>query len=109
MIQLLALNKIISDKNTFLMDNTQPEHFFNYKDEYLYILDAYARTGEIPSRLEMLEHFPDFSYVSTDKSDEDILQGLQEERIYQATKDFMATHHGEAEIKDKLIQYLAGL
>ena len=109
MIQLLALNQIIKNKDKFLLDHTTVEHFCNYADEYIFIKDWYVVNGTIPSEKEVLSLFPNFVSVNNVLTDEEILTKLQEERIYYATNWFMEEHKDDPYLKEHFIEFIKTL
>ena len=96
MIQLQTLNYIISKKDEDLLITYDQSYFFNYTDEYNFIIDHFRNYKIIPDLASVLDKFPDFNILEVNESKDYIEHKLYEEYVYnesvkiiqQSTKDF---------------------
>lgn len=84
MVQIQALNKILRSQSLdFVIDNDLTDkHFYEYPDEFNFILDHYRQYGNIPDMETFLDKFNEFSVIEVTESDRYLADKLGEEYMY---------------------------
>lgn len=82
MIQLQALNYIISKKDADFLTLYDEKFYFNYAEEYKYIRNHFSKFKSIPDISTMLDKFPDFSPMEITESTNYLSTRLYEEYVY---------------------------
>lgn len=84
MIQLQALNRIISDKNLSFctLNNITEEYFSEYPEEFKFITEHYAKYGNVPDKETFIAAFPNFSFIPVEESINYIVDALYEDYTY---------------------------
>lgn len=84
MIQLQALNKIISDKDLSFctLNNITEEYFSEYTEEFRYITEHYSTYGNVPDKETFITAFPDFKFIPVEESVKYIVDALYEDFTY---------------------------
>lgn len=84
MIQLQAINNILSANNleAYLGANININHFYEYADEYTYILSHFNKYNKVPDLATFLVHFTDFDVVEVLEPVSYIIENLKEEYLY---------------------------
>lgn len=92
MVQLLALNYIIQNKDADLLLNYNSDFYFNYLGEYLVIKKYYEEHKEIPDVSYVEETMPQFTIIANfQESKEMIERKLYEEYVYETTRRIFHT------------------
>lgn len=90
MIQVVALNYILNNKDTELLSQYGEEYYFKYTKEYNFIKKHYAKYGVIPDGSTVVDTFADFDLVNTaDESKEYIFDKLYQEKITKDSQDIV--------------------
>ena len=89
MIQVQALNYLINSKDIDFLTTYGKEYYFNYENEYNFILDHYHKYKNIPDMATMLDGFPEFSVISVSESREYLENRLFEEYVFETISDYM--------------------
>lgn len=82
MIQLQALNYIINKKDSEFLLTYDEKYYFNYIDEYNFILDHFKTYKNIPDMSTVLDKFPEFSPMDIVESKEYLETRLYEEYVF---------------------------
>ena len=82
MIQLQALNHIISKKDKDFLTKWDKKYYFNYDKEYQFVVDHFNQFKTIPDISTVLDKFPDFTPVNVTESVTYLEQRLYEEYVY---------------------------
>ena len=87
MVEMQVLSKVLNDKDISLITNNNltEDYFLNYVDEYNFILNHYARYGNVPDLETFLDKFPDFQVVKVSENDEYLITTIREEAQYAKT------------------------
>ena len=85
MIQLQVLNHIINNKDIEFLAKWDKKYYFNYENEYDFILNHYNQYKVIPDISSVLDHFQDFTPVEVTESVVYLEQRLYEEYVYDTT------------------------
>lgn len=85
MIQLQALNHIINKGDTAFLEKWDKKYYFNYKDEYNFILNHFKQYKKVPDIHTVMDNFPDFSPIDVTESVSYLEQRLYEEYVYDTT------------------------
>jgi len=89
MIQVQALNHIINKKDVVFLQKWDKKFYFNYQNEYEYILNHYKQFKSIPDIHSVLDHFQDFTPVDVTESVTYLEQRLYEEYVYNTTVEII--------------------
>lgn len=114
MIQLQALNYIVNKKDADFLTKYDDKYYFNYKDQYNFVLKHFKTYKTIPDIGTVLDHFPDFTPMDVSESVAYLEQRLYEEYVYNdcvetinaSEKDFA---RDAVKTKDKIIQRLQSI
>lgn len=76
--QNLVLNKVLNSKDMSLItvNNLTEKYFFNYKAEFLFILNHYQQYKVVPDKIVFLQSFPDFDLQEVNEPDSYLLESL---------------------------------
>ena len=87
MVEMQVLSKVLNNKDISLITNNNltEDYFLNYVDEYNFILNHYARYGNVPDLETFLDKFPDFQVVKVSENDEYLITTIREEAQYAKT------------------------
>lgn len=74
--QNMILNKILSTKDLSLitLNGLTEEYFFNYKAEFLFILNHHKAYGVVPDQVTFVNNFPDFDIHEVQEPDNYLLE-----------------------------------
>lgn len=80
-VQFQILNKILQtgDYSLVTLNNLSVDHFFSYQKEFQFIKDHYERYRAVPSRLTLLDSFPDFDVIDVTEPDSYLIDQLFKE------------------------------
>lgn len=106
MIQLVALNYILQNKDEKLLKEYDIKYFSNYEKEYKTIRNYYDEHGIIPDILIVIELIPDFTVVEVDYSREYIINKLYEEYVYELTKNIVLKYGNDPNRNEKIFSEL---
>lgn len=84
MVQIQALNKILRSGNLdFVINNDlDAKYFYDYPDEFNFIVNHYRQYGNIPDMETFLDNFNEFSVIEVSESDNYLVDKLNEEYMY---------------------------
>lgn len=82
MVQLQALNYILDTKDVDFLETYDAKYYFNYKDEYEFILNHYRQYRKIPDTMTVKGQFSKFSIVKVSESRDWLCHKLFEEYVY---------------------------
>lgn len=82
MVQLQALNYILKNKDADFLLLYDQKYYFNYIDEYKFILSHYHKYKTIPDTSTVLSKFNEFSIMDITESKDYIAQKLHEDYTY---------------------------
>ena len=79
--QFQVINKILQNKDFSLvtLNNLTEEHFYGYRNEFIFIKSHYDRFRCIPDRLTFADTFPDFDIVDVNEPDTYLIEQLFKE------------------------------
>lgn len=82
MVQLQILNKILAEGSLgFVVKNhLSADNFFEYQDEYAFIVDHERQYGNVPDLATFLDRFPEFEVIDVTEGD-DYLAGKAKEEL----------------------------
>lgn len=88
-VQIQALNYMIHSKTLDLVYDfgLTEDHFFDYKDEFLYIIDHYKEYGCVPDEVSFFDKFRECDNVPVSDSPEYLASRLTEEAAYRDALD----------------------
>lgn len=114
MIQLQALNYIISKKDEAFLTKFDDKYYFNYTDQYKYILKHFRTYKNIPDAASMLDAFPDFTILDVSESVSYLERRLYEEYVYNDCVETITNSETEwakdaVKTKDMIIQKLSAI
>lgn len=83
-VQIQALNYLIHSKSIDLVYDfgLTEDHFFDYKEEFNFIMDHYKKYGNVPDELSFFDKFQEVDNVAVEDSKEYIASRLTEEAAY---------------------------
>ena len=84
MVVLQILNKVLktSDISIINDNNLTQDMFFEYEDEFGFIMHHFQKYGKVPDKETFLKQFQDFNLIEVEESDRYLLDTLNEEYIY---------------------------
>ena len=76
--QNLILNKVLNtrDLSIITLNNLTEKYFFNYKAEFLFIVNHYQKYNVVPDKIVFLNNFPDFDLQEVNEPDNYLLESL---------------------------------
>ena len=76
--QNLILNKVLNtrDISIITLNNLTEKYFFNYKAEFLFIVNHYQKYNVVPDKIVFLNNFPDFDLQEVNEPDNYLLESL---------------------------------
>lgn len=114
MIQLQALNYIVNKKDVDFLTKYDDKYYFNYKDQYNFVLKHFKTYKTIPDIGTVLDHFPDFTPMDVSESVAYLEQRLYEEYVYNDCVETINASETDfakdaVKTKDKIIQRLQSI
>lgn len=114
MIQLQALNYIVNKKDADFLTKYDDKYYFNYKDQYNFVLKHFKTYKTIPDIGTVLDHFPDFTPMDVSESVAYLEQRLYEEYVYNDCVETINASETDfardaVKTKDKIIQRLQSI
>lgn len=84
MVEAQVLNKILKTRSIdiLLENDITPDHFYDYADEYEYIMNHYNTYGNVPDIETFKDKFEEFTVVDVEESDRYLVDTLNEEYQY---------------------------
>ena len=84
MIQLQAINNILSSKNIepYIRANITREYLLDYGEEFEFILNHYFKYNKVPDDATFLAEFPDFNIIEVIEPVDFIIDNLKESYLY---------------------------
>ena len=85
MIQLQAINNILSSKNIepYIRSNITREYLLDYGEEFEFILNHYFKYNKVPDDATFLAEFPDFNIIEVIEPVDFIIDNLKESYLYE--------------------------
>jgi len=106
--QYMILNKILNTKDISIitLNNLSEKHFFDYKAEFLFIMNHYNQYKMVPDKLTFASVFPDFKLIDVNEPDIFLVSELLKEYnlAYVAESFNEAKDLYDAEEYDKLME-----
>ena len=114
MIQLQALNYIVNSKDTDFLNKWDEKYYFNYDNEYKFILNHFRTYKTIPDASTMLDHFDTFTPMVVNESVNYLEQRLYEEYVYNTVSELINDSTqgfttDAVKAKEKLMQQLQNI
>lgn len=97
MVQLQILNKILRTKSLDIIFNNDitPDYFYEYSEEYNYIINHYKQYGNVPDIETFIDKFQEFNVLEVAESDSYLVSTINEEYQY---KEFVPIINKAAEL-----------
>lgn len=114
MVDLQILNLVLNKKDYSIinLNNLDENYFPQYRDEFLFIKSHYEKYKQVPDKESFINQFPNFSLFDVTESEKYLIDGIQEEYLYNKTvpiiqkMDELLT--GENADSRKAVEYLLG-
>lgn len=106
MIQLVALNYILQNKDADLLLDYDIKYFSTYEREYQTIRSYYDEHGSIPDILTVIDLIPNFTVFEVTYSRESIMNKLYDEYVYLFTKNIMLKYRNDPDRDEKIFAEL---
>lgn len=94
-VQLQVLNYVINTRNIDFLTTYSEKYFFNYKDEYNFILNHYHKHKNVPNIETVLSKFPDFTPIDVTESETYLQQKLFEDYVYNTAVEVINSNSKE--------------
>lgn len=87
MVDLQILNLILNKKDYSIvnLNNLNADYFPAYKAEFEFIQNHYEKYKQVPDKQTFINHFPDFKFFDVTESERYLVDGIQEEYLYNTT------------------------
>lgn len=84
MVALQILCRVLQTQDISIIENNQltVDYFFEYEEEYEYIINHYREYGNVPDKLTFLSTFTNFEIVEVTESEEYLINTIREEYLY---------------------------
>ena len=84
MVALQIISKVLATKDLSIIkdNNLTADYFFEYEDEYKFILDHFNKYKTVPDEATFLSKFSDIDLVEVQETDRYLLETIQEEHLY---------------------------
>ena len=84
MVSLQILCRVLQTQDISIIENNQltVDYFFEYEEEYEYIINHYREYGNVPDKLTFLSVFTNFEIVEVTESEEYLINTIREEYLY---------------------------
>lgn len=108
--QNMIINKTLNTKDISVvtLNDLTADYFFNYKAEFLFILNHYKTYGAVPDKVTFVNSFPDFELQEVSEPDNYLLEQLYKDynTNYIATRFNSMKKMLENDKTDEAVQYL---
>ena len=94
MVELQILNKVIQEKSDDILvkNNLTEEYFYEYSEEYKFIIEHKNEFGCFPDKETVLSNFPEtFEILVVNESDEYLVSTIKEEYVYRLSLPILNT------------------
>ena len=109
--QFQVINKILQTKDFSIvsLNGLTADHFFNYKNEFNFIVQHYNKFNSVPDTLTFLDSFPDFTIQEVNEPDNYLLSRLIDDynQAYLANRFNNIKRMLEADEVEKAVKYFS--
>lgn len=112
MVDLQILNLILNKKDYSIvnLNNLNADYFPAYKSEFEFIRNHYEKYKQVPDKQTFIDQFPDFRFFDVSESEKYLIDGIQEEYLYNTTVPILQKMDdlltGENADSRKAVEYL---
>ena len=112
MVDLQILNLILNKKDYSIinLNNLNVDYFPAYRPEFEFIKNHYERYKQVPDKQTFIDQFPDFKFFEVTESEKYLVDGIQEEYLYNTTVPILQKMDdlltGENADSRKAVEYL---
>lgn len=87
MVDLQILNLILDKKDYSIinLNNLNSDYFPSYRPEFEFIKNHYEKYKQVPDKETFINQFPDFKFFNVTESEKYLIDGIQEEYLYNLT------------------------
>lgn len=87
MVDLQILNLILDKKDYSIvnLNNLNGDYFPAYRPEFEFIRNHYEKYKQVPDKETFINQFPDFKFFAVTESEKYLIEGIQEEYLYNTT------------------------
>lgn len=112
MVDLQILNLILNKKDYSIinLNNLNADYFPAYRTEFEFIKNHYEKYKQVPDKQTFIDRFPDFKFFEVTESERYLVDGIQEEYLYNKTVPILQKMDelltGENADSRKAVEYL---